>query len=252
MLMYWVSMMICAGCSVKENRTSCPCKLVLDFRDVNTSVINAADLILAAGDGFLFSDELYAEDFSSEMSFQVPRTMLDVGAWSGTEGMMNGNGMVIPEGKDCPPVYLHYSVVDTGCDAVSEKIVMRKNHCRMTVNLECDETEAWKISIYGNVDGYMPDGTPSEGRFSCGLGSNGAGGYDAILPRQIDDSLILEIDDGSGIMKRFSLGVYVAESGYDWNAPDLEDIAVDINLAFTGLTLTIGEWDGEYKYDIVI
>ncbi len=251
-LTFLLSVMLCAGCSVKEDRENCPCMLVLDFSEVDTSVVKSADLSLAADDGFVFTGELDTGDFRSGISVPVPRRDIDVRLWSGTGGMMSGDGLVIPFGEDCPPVRFHSSRVHAGDEMVRETVLLRKNHCRMTINLNNWETAPGRITVYGNVNGYMPDGTPSAGKFSCELHPDGKGGGHVILPRQLDDSLTMEINDGSGILKLFAIGEYVAETGYDWHALDLEDITVDVDVALTGITLIIQGWDEAYKFEIVI
>ena len=35
------ALLVLAGCSVKEDRSMCPCRLNLDFTEVDTSVISA-------------------------------------------------------------------------------------------------------------------------------------------------------------------------------------------------------------------
>ncbi len=249
---FLVSLMICAGCSVKENRSLCPCMLVLDFSEVDTSVVRSADLVMAADDGYLFTDRFEIEDFRSEMVLSVPRKTMAMGLWSGAEGMTNYKGLRISEGDDCPPVYFHASEIDTRCETMREKVLMRKNHCKMTVNLIHSNASAWGIHVFGNVDGYLPDGTPSEGGFSYELDKMGDGSFMVVLPRQTDNSLTMELDDGSGVMKRFNLGDYIAESGYDWTAADLEDLVIDIDIVFTSMVLTIREWDSLDKFDVVI
>ncbi len=251
-LMFMVSAMLCAGCSVKENRDSCPCRLVLDFSEVDTSVVEFADLVMTADGGFVFTDELDSDDFRSGKTVDVPRGEVNVGVWSGTEDMLEDGGLVIPEGQDCPPVYFHTSIVEAYAETSYEKVHMRKNYCRMTINLNYMDVEPWKITVFGKVNGYLMDGTPSEGDFIYGLSSEENGSNVVLLPRQMDDSLAMDIDDGSGGPKRFALGGYIAESGYDWTTPDLEDITIDIDVAFTGITLVIQGWDKVYKFDIAI
>ncbi len=252
LLMFLAGFMICAGCTVKENRSLCPCMLVLDFSGVDMAVVGCADLIMNSDDGFLFTDELEVEDFSSGLSLPVPRSVIRLGLWSGEGVAATYDGLEIPKGEDCPPVYFHASVVDARCEMLQEKIFMRKNHCNLTVNLLHEDAGTWRICLFGNVNGYMSDGSPSEGEFSCELERDGDGGFSACLPRQTDNSLAMELDDGSGIVKRFSIGEYIAESGYDWGAPDLEDLVMDIDIAFTGIVLTIRGWDDFFKFDVVI
>jgi hypothetical protein len=64
--------------------------------------------------------------------------------------------------------------------------------------------------------------------------------------------MTLEIDEGDGILKRFSLGEYIASTGYDWDAPDLHDIHIELDFAVTQIVLKVSGWDGEHKFDIVI
>ncbi len=247
-----VGIMLGTGCSVKENRDECPCRLVLDFSEVDTSVIRHADLIMTADDGFVFTDNMETGDFRQDYSVPVPRSEVNVEVWNGTEDMLTESGLHIPFGEDCPPVYFHTSTVDARGDSVRETIRMRKNHCRMTVNLNFMENSPREVCILGNVDGYMADGTPSSGYFSYMLQGNADDGYCVILPRQSDNSMAMEISDDTGVLKRFALGEYVVESGYDWSAPDLEDITVDIDIAFAGITLSIQGWDKTYVFDVVI
>ncbi len=251
-LIVFICLMICAGCSVKENRTFCPCRLVLDFSEVDTSVIRRADLLLAADDGYFFTDVLEGGDFAADTMNPVPRGGVNVGVWSGAEGMVGSGGMVIPVGSDCPPVYFHSSFVDTDCEIVRDTVCMRKNHCRMTVRIEHGSDSMWDLGLSGTVNGYHSDGSPSSGEFLCRLQTEDEDVYSAVLPRQTDNSLIMDVDDGSGVMKRFSLGEYIEECGYDWTAPDLEDITVVIDVAFTELTLAIGGWDNVYRFEVVI
>ncbi len=249
------------GCSVKETRELCPCRLELDFSEVDTSVVRRAELVAVADGGFSFSDGLEADAFA-DVWVEVPRREVCVGVWSGVDSALAeggdgfdvsaGRGLVIPFGEDCPPVYFHASVVDADCERLREIVLMRKNHCRMTVNVNNVETSDLQVRVTGGVDGYKADGTPSQGEFSSLLYPDVNGEMQVILPRQTDDSLMMEINDGTGVRKSFALGEYVAEAGYDWEAPDLEDITIDIDIAFTHISLVIQGWDTTYEFDVVI
>ncbi len=246
-----VGMILFAGCSVKEDREACPCRLVLDFSEIDVSVIQQADLTVAADGGFVFTDVLYADDLGSVVHVTVPRASVEVGVWSGCGNMLIDNGLEIPVGVDCPPVYFHVSTVDADCEMVRELVVMRRNHCRMSVRLNNMESDAREINVYGNVDGYHADGTPSVGEFVYGLPLDGNGG-EVILPRQVDNSLSMVINDGSGVLKHFAIGEYIAGTGYDWNEPDLKDITVEIDISFAKIALIIQGWDEVYRFEVVI
>jgi hypothetical protein len=212
----------------------------------------SADIDVAASGGTVFSDHLEADAFDDEYVVSVPRTGLSVGVWAGTEGCSLDRGLKIPYGQDSPAVYTHCSKVDADCESLRELVCFRKNHCRMNLRMRGFEMTSLKLVLHGNVDGYEADGSPSEGEFmcECSLGEDNA--CCVILPRQIDDSLVLELADDRQGIKRFALGHYIVASGYDWTKPDLDDISVDLDFSVTDITLVIQGWETEHKFDIVI
>ncbi len=247
-----VSLMVCTGCSVKENREACPCRIMLDYSEVDTSVVRSADLFMRSDDGFFFTHELDAEDFEYGMEVPVPRGDINLSVWSGTDGLLTEDGMVIPVGEDCPEVYLHSSVVDADCEYAVERVNMRKNHCRMTVNLKNVAAVPKSLLVIGNTNGYDSGGVPSSGMFRYEMTISGGIGGLVVLPRQADDSLRLEVMDGSGVLRRFNIGEYILESGYDWNLPDLKDLVLDIDITVTDVKLMIQGWEKVYKFDVII
>ncbi len=240
------------GCSVKENREVCPCIMFLDFSGVDTSVVRSAKLVMRSEEGFSLDRMLGAEDFRSGLQVPVPRGKVFLGISGGAEGMMTDSGLAIPLGKDCPPVYYHASEVGAEGETVHENVLMRKSHCVMTVNLNNVESAPHGITVVGNIDGYLSDGSPSDGAFSYDVPLRGATGNRVILPRQTDNSLVMDVRDGMGILRRFPIGEYISESGYDWEEPDLKDLTLDIDVAVTEVKLVIEGWDVVYEFEIVI
>ena len=71
------------------------------------------------------------------------------------------------------------------------------------------------------------------------------------LPRQRDGSLSLRIlFPDSGDIRSFPLGEYILQSGYDWNAADLEDIDVEVDFSLTGVSFTIDAWKKTLYFEI--
>ena len=251
MLLSVLGLMSFVGCSVKENRDVCPCKLVLDFSEVDTMSVKSVELFVKDRGGVILNDVVVKEEFSEDYLAYVPRTGLDFCAWSGRGDALAEN-LVIPYGEDCPSVYIHSSYIDADGESVSETVVMRKSFCRMTLDVKMAILPPVGLSLIGNVDGYGADGKPSLGDFMVRMNPEGDNVFNIRLPRQLDDSLILEVDTGDESVKKFPIGYYIAESGYDRNAPDLEDIYIDLDLAVTHMSIVIQGWEKEYKFDIVI
>ena len=129
---------------------------------------------------------------------------------------------------------------------------MRKNYCSMTLNVRRDVKSSFRLAICGNVKGYESDGSPAPGDFMVLLDSDGSDTFFVNLPRQLDESLLLEVDTGGKVVKKFPLGRYILESGYDWNAPDLEDMTVYMDYAHSRITISVEQWDKEYIFDITV
>ena len=53
-------------------------------------------------------------------------------------------------------------------------------------------------------------------------------------------------------MRTFALGEYILAAGFDWEAPSLQDMAVDIDIALTNLSLSGEEEPLTEQIDVLI
>ena len=241
------------SCSVKEDRTQCPCLLTLDFNCPDISEARFVGLLITSYGETLWNDTVDVFSGGDGYVVSVPQTDLHIRAWTGTDGLDTEAGLVISLGEDCPEVYMHDSDIRTSGEYAYETVILRKNHCVLTLTSQGDVTMSADMRLKGNVSGYDAHGRPLCGEFEFPLSDGGmTDEYRAVLPRQTDDSLILEIDDGNGNYKAFALGHYIVSSGYDWSSPDLDDISVTLDYALTELKFVINGWESVYKYDIEI
>lgn len=239
-------------CSVKENRDACPCRLYLDFAEGCGDVAEYACLTVCSEKGFAYSDKVGADGFAEEYMVLVPRGGVMVNAYYGADDFVGKDGgMIIPLGDDCPRVYMYSSYVSTGGDVARTEVSMRKNHCLITVHVEESEFP-YSLNVRGDVAGYDSGGNPSGGEFSCMLYPDDGGKCMVSVPRQKDRSLVLDVDDGTDVLKTFALGEYVAASGYDWTAENLEDITIGLDYSLSQLTLKVEGWSKELHFDVEI
>ena len=246
-------LLLLVGC-VKENREECPCRLIVDLSDVDPNRIGSVDLRLTDARGLLFRGCRESESYDKDDVILVPRDNLFLNVCYADHDMMTEEGLHIPEGDDCPPVYMYSSLISTkGKEYMRKSVNLVKNHCVMTIYLEGEQPDSpFKIFIKGNVCGYDSTGYPLEGLFSCSPRLISDSVFDLILPRQIDSSLILEINDGTEVFKTFALGEYVRACGYDWTEANLKDITVRIDYAISQVVIAVKGWDEVYEFDIVI
>lgn len=248
-----VCFLLASACTVKDDRSVCPCILELDFMAPDSVDTASVGLLLTSADGYVLSDEVNVEESGGRYSVPVPRTELHVRSWTGDDGLASEYGLLIPLGQDCPHVYMHDSDVLVEGETIHESVVLRKNHCIMTLMTAGEGRISSDVRIKGNVAGYDAYGQPLSGDFEYLLDSDGSDDvHVAVLPRQKDESLMLDIDDGNGNGKAFALGHYIVSSGYDWNAPDLEDVTIVLDYALTEIRIAVSGWEGVYKYDMEI
>lgn len=245
----FVVVALAAGCSVKEDREACPCRLVLDFGSVDTAVVKSLNIQAVCDGNVVFEDVLYADDFDSEYVRDVPRCVLKINVWSGGD---EGYGMVIPYGCECPPIYMGSVLADACGETCCKYIEVHKNHCRLTVLVEGMADVPYCFTFRGNVSGYGFDGRPSYGDFSCVAYPGLTGESQAVLPRQLDSSLLLDVDDGTAATKTFALGEHIAACGYDWTSEELSDMTIVLNYYITYVRIIIQGWDKEFVYDMTL
>ena len=241
------------ACSVREDRIPCPCQLYLDFVGPDIDDGTFAGLMVTAMKGFVWKDTVDVVKVRNGYTVSVPRTLLHIRSWIGADSCASESGIVIPYGQDCPKVDMHDSDVKTTGEYIRETVILRKNHCVLTLTTKGEGKLPSHIRLKGNVAGYDAEGQPLNGNFCCLLKEEGLeNGYKAVLPRQTDASLMLEVDDGKGNSKAFALGQYIVSSGYDWTSPDLDDVSVTLDYAMTEIRLVVGGWESVYRYDVEI
>lgn len=252
-----------SGCSVKEDRNSCPCLLVLDMGGIAGGPGEDLLLSISSERGFSYRDTIMLSHLSEKYRFMVPREDLLISCFSPSKAVSyvpsDGAGFAanlvsIKPGEDCPAIRMSSGLVNSVADTAFLKIRLRKNYCRLRLRLKRTGTEGASLSfkVDGKIAGYGLMGEPVPGPFYARMSAEENEAFIVNLPRQKDNSLILNIMDGLEVVRGLSLGVYIEASGYDWDAPDLEDIDMELDFDRSVLTLTINKWTEEIPFEILI
>ena len=252
-IVFLVGVAMITACSVKEEREECPCTLMLDFSGLDGEAVKSVSVVAVSADGLVLNERVGAESFGQKYVRKVPHGFIQVSVWSGDQRGVYGENIVhIPYGLECPPVHLYSFLADTRGESCSEKVLLNKNYCGLTVMMADGTYVPYSLTFKGGINGYDMSGKPSSGEFACVAYPAENGDSKAMLPRQIDDSLILEVDDGVPHLKRFALGEYLRRAGYDWTLPSLEDVTVVLDYSLTSVTIQISGWDKEDVYNIIL
>lgn len=244
----WLPFFLCAflffaSCgAVKEDRRNCPCTLSVVMQDLPE--YPAWLYVNGTPAGTAQTDTTLAVwvDKGSEALVQAFS-----GAAPGEDGLIR-----IPYGSTSPPLYTFYGWADCSGETGSLEVCMRRQFC--VLHLEVDGPGDWGdpywVEVRGCSAGLDPaDGTPLSGDFHCRLDRE----YRCRLPRQrSDDPLWLDIAMADGVIRSFPLGEYLQASAYDWEAPDLQDIHLLVNLSISEISFTWDLWTTVIPMDLVI
>ena len=245
------------SCSVKEDRSVCPCHLTVDPSCIFLPLEeDLASLDVSGAGSFLLTQELYEVNGPEPFVVEVPRPNVFLTVHSGAgDCFLPGEGIRIPPGEQCPPVYMYSRRIVTDGETAEAAPLLSKQYCLLTVRivpLNDVFLESFHLSVEGTVCGYNLDASPAPGEFRCASAPSAEGICEMCLPRQRDNSLMMQVLEGEHSLRWFALGEYIAASGYDWTTPDLEDIYLEIDYAATEFTIRVNDWETTIEREVLI
>lgn len=237
------------GCTVKEDRDSCPWVLVLDLSAVDDE---AYSKLYANVYGPSDAGAVLDSPFDDECVLYLERGMNEEMVTS----IETDDGEVeIGYGSDCPELWHWYKSREFYGETIRDTVTLHKLYCCLTlkvVSALADEEYPFALVVTGNVCGYLMDGTPTQGDFYVIRNPSSQGWCSLNLPRQTDSSLRLDLMSESESVRSFAIGEYISESGYEWDAEDLEDITMEIDFAKTVIRLSTDRWTKVLNFSVEI
>ena len=238
--------LVLTACSVKEDRTDCPCTLEVEFLH-RELIRDPLTLVGYSTDAMVFDDNVTTADYPDVYRRSVPRGMLFFGAVQGfVNNRHEGHQVVIPRGQECDSLYACHDYVDCTGEIAHTAVDLHKQFA--TVTLMITNTDF----VPADYSFVIESGTSGIDILTC----QGVAGYFTLLPtvdadhgmrfrlpRQCDDSLVLKVTHSSGDNVTFPLGRYIHGIGYDWDALDLQDIFITLDIARGEVRVGVARWE---------
>lgn len=245
-----------AGCSVREDRSVCPCLLILDFTQSSdmAGACSWEDVAWAVRSTDFFARGRFpADDLPAEYVVETPRAPVTLTIVSGDEGLFDPEeGLLIPEGAEAPPVFGQVAAFDGVQMEIPVAVSLHKRYALLEVRLWDWDQAGLSWSVNGSICGYGPQLEPLRGDFCVPLMPDGEGRCRVSLPAQMDGTLTLCARRYGEIERIFAIGQYILESGYDWNAQDLENIVLEIDYVDGSARIKIDQWSKTIYFTIVV
>ena len=235
---------ICS-CTVKEDRTPCPCYLNVSFS--GRDAISGPVSLLGWDEEALFREEVDVEDHDPYWIKPVRKGYLTLSACMGmTASGEQGHAVIIPVGNQADSLYAYHEDVDCTGEMAYARVTLHKQFATVRVDLLKSPAQMRELgfSVEGQSCGFdLLDHRPVEGAFHYSVPQVNARTMDFRIPRQRDDGLTLDIRRGEEHIGRFPLGEFIRRTGYDWKTEDLQDIFITIDLVLSEATVSVEGWE---------
>ena len=240
-----VAALLCS-CSVWQDREGCPCWLDLAVQGGAESI---AEVRLFNTRASACSVQL--EDSRYDGQIVIPRESCRMAVYSGQhEDLLRDGILTIPDGGQMDEIYAGAADVLAEGESASAEVRLHKQYAALHLTFVSADRKPYpyEVCLKGNVSGLdLHTLEPVQGSFRYHVEAVLGTYYRICLPRQVDDSLTVEIDSHP-----VPLGRKIREAGYDWTSEDLDDIYMELDCALASVSLRIVPWTEEVLERLVI
>lgn len=242
-----------SSCSIKEDRSKCPCWVQIDMSKANCDGLTLTGW---ADNNRLYLDEIEKPHFNDFYEVTVPRGWTYFSAVANYNGNIADNSISIQKGHQADSLYAHASLLNTNCELAVDKVELHKQFATVHLVMELPEgfTEyPYRVVIRSNTSGWnLQDMSGKTGEFSYEAERIGANEYEFRVPRQNDKSMMIDLYDEDELVDDVKLGELICQSGFDWSDVNLADISLDIRFKESVVLVHISGWSETIVMNVVI
>ena len=238
------------SCSIKEDRSGCPCLLTVDLSRTLDAGITPPSWWDKGLYITLYKDQLSVLqkkyelwDAQPEYDYRVEKGDVGVTGILGLdEGVLSGNEIRYREGNQSDRIYVSSRVVPCYGEADRTALEMYKQFS----NIEITGLDSfdYRLEVTAGCDGLdVLERRALSGPFRHVLHCDEDGVCRFRMPRQDKDDLRILLWNASGELDNaIPLGAYMTDIGYDWHAPSLSDVSIHVDFVTASISITVGDW----------
>ncbi len=248
------------SCTVKEDRSACPCLLTVDLSKSLDAGITPPSLWDRDLQLFLFPESgeelrqvIRYEEAEPEYVFRVAKGDVGVSGVLGLDsGIVEGCVWTLPEGVQSDGIYVSSDRVS--CLGEEARTVLEMNKQFVNVEITGLDSLGRRMEVTAACSGLdLLSCEAVPGRFRCPLACEADGVCRFRLPRQSgNDILILLYDETGRLDNRIPLGLYLEEIHYDWSAPSLTDVSLYIDRVMASVSISVSGWTYTIEFPYTI
>jgi len=253
----FVMLLLPCSCSVKEDRSACPCLLHMDYSLVRSdertaSAVNPDSLLVIVRG--LHNGIARMSEYPDGQSIYVRRTPSLLSCYLGmTEDRLKGgrSRIEIPEGKDADALFSYHRYLDLDADTEEEFITpsMCYEYTKVILSFRREDGVAvgdQMLRVSSSSCGLdLNTGEVLEGTFSFVMEPYDDRSWAFNMPRQAKKDIRIDaIGAGAQILFSVDLARELDGAGYDWKAESLPPlVVVNINEQNLPVDVRIIDWE---------
>lgn len=251
------------ACDVKEERDVCPCLLSIDLSQCINKRLNKTLALSIDGEHISETINIKLASKTNNIVKKVPKELLFITAFSNKikHSELKKDHIEIPTGNQADSIFYHAKYINADREKINEKIYLKQGFVKLIIESKYKEDDffPFEIEICSNTNGYnIITSEPTFGKFLYTPTSDENNNFSCVIPRQGDNSLVINIYDfltksnNRHLLKSIELGKILEKQEYDWHAAVPEDIHVMIDLNMPTFSIEVNDWDSETYEDIKI
>lgn len=246
--------LLACSCSIKEDRTLCPCTLNLDY-----TLIRADDRIADVENNIMYlgipsqtCSQIRIGDYPQGQSMVIARKDAFLSCYLGYSPERISSGrLFIPEGEDGDAFFSYHEELFIGPDTEDVYVTPRLcNECTKIVVCFVDNdsaSEEYSLMAKSSTNGLdLSTGRPTAGKFTCNMPSFDGKSFSFNMPRQGSRDIVIDVLSArdSGFLYDIKLYEELDRASYDWNAESLPPLVV-INIERQNVIIDVKiiDWD---------
>lgn len=247
------------ACTVIENREPCPGTLIVDIADIRERLGDGSLRVDVISDDEITSISRFADVSQADtMRFFIPKKVYTVCAAAGQKNTTFAfPGMALgASGRQSDSIYAFSNSVNvngeiTDFDAEFHKQFATVRIINSFATGEEDPFDGMSLTVRSMYCGLNYRSMAAAGNvFTYTVQPDKDYAYSFRMPRQGDDSITLEIVS-PGLQHSVPIGRFLSEMGYNFNAEELQDVTVGVDLVSMNVRIVIEDWYTEQIFAII-
>lgn len=250
-----------SSCSVKEERTGCPCILSI-YPDPSVEFTRYDKFgntirLVNEENGQVYSVKQFPKGSFTDGEPVIMSIVKGTVSFYAVFDLSNGDvygtdNVIIREGCQADSVFVHRNTLNCYGESASDTLRLKKQWCSLFIHLSDGNSYLpGDVKLESSWDGFdAATLAPHGGAFVFTPDTLSRNKYLIRVPRQADKSMKLTVHSAF-FPKIYPLGEYIAESGFDWQKESLDDAIIFIDKATVKVEILTKEWDNGTDYGTV-